>query len=169
MGLGSAQIPLEWCLKGICVSLGGEPHPFEGFWRGGGMCVSLCMAATVSQHRGHLESLEADDTDNQGYCIYGCAGEFKGIVFLIIGYDEYMILVVSGLDAFDEWPLIRVDDIYFVPLEEEVAHRHALASDNVPGAVFGIHAGTFDGYEEVCSLECRYHIALAVVFQYGLA
>lgn len=75
-----------------------------------------------------------------------------------------MILVVSGLDAFDEWSLIRVDDIHLVPLKEELIYGYTLTRNDVTGAVFWVHAGSFDLYKEVGSLECRYYVAVAFVF-----
>ena len=138
-------------------------HPSQGCMEGYGV-VSLHDNHFRDHTKMMLWLFEADDTDNQGYCIYGCAGEFKGIVFLIIGYDEYMILVVSGLDAFDEWSLIRVDDIHLVPLKEELIHGYTLTRNDVTGAVFWVHAGSFDLYKEVGSLECRYYVAVAFVF-----
>lgn len=61
---------------------------------------------------------EADDADDECYGIDFRVCEFEGIVLRVIGNDENVFLVRSGLDALDNCPLRRVEDVGFIPLEE---------------------------------------------------
>ena len=66
--------------------------------------------------------LEADHPDDEGYGIDGGYGQLEGVVLPVVGDDEDVVAVASGFDALDECPLVGVDDIHLVPLEEEAGH-----------------------------------------------
>ena len=68
---------------------------------------------------GLFESYYADNECNR---VDGRYGQFEWIVFLVVGYDEDVVLVMARLYALDEGALVGVDDIYLVPLEEEARH-----------------------------------------------
>ena len=69
--------------------------------------------------RGYQDGLlEANKADDESYGMDFGVGEFEGIVLRVIGNDEDVFLVRSGLDALDNCPLRRVEDVGFIPLEE---------------------------------------------------
>ena len=94
--------------------------------------------------------------------------EFKGFVIGVVGNDEDVVLVGSGLDALDERPLVGIEDIDFVPLEEDVFHRNFLASYDVTAIIFRIHAASSNADQELGTLECGDDEAFTFVFEYGL-
>ena len=110
---------------------------------------------------------DAHQASDEGYAVELLACELVGFVVGVVGDDEDVVVVGSPLDALDEWSLYGVEDIDFVPLEEEVGQRYALAGDEVSGAVCGEHGVACDADHEVGALECGYDIALAVVFHDG--
>ena len=115
-------------------------------------------------------NLQADNGNNDGYVRRYDDGKKHGNPFVVKRRgDEDVVVVGSPLDALDEWSLYGVEDIDFVPLEEEVGQRYALAGDEVSGAVCGEHGVACDADHEVGALECGYDIALAVVFHDGYA
>ena len=64
---------------------------------------------------GLFEAYDADD-ECDGIDFGVC--EFEGVVFWVIGHDEYVLFVGSWFDALDNRTLGRVKDVGFVPLEE---------------------------------------------------
>ena len=110
---------------------------------------------------------DAHQASDEGYAVELLACELVGFVVGVVGDDEDVVVVGSPLDALDEWSLYGVEDIDFVPLEEEIGQRYALAGDEVSGAVCGEHGVACDADHEVGALECGYDIALAVVFHDG--
>lgn len=132
---------------------------------GAGRCTDDVRMALEGGTDGAL--LQSDDTDDQRHGMDGSVRQFKGVVLLVVRHDEYMAFVASRLYALDERPLVGVYHVDLVPLEEEVGHGHTLARHYIAGAVLGVHARPLYGYEEVCALECRHHIAFALIFQYG--
>lgn len=69
--------------------------------------------------RGYQDGLlEANKADDESYGMDFGVCEFEGVVLWVIGNDEDMLLVRSGLYALDNRTLCRVEDIGFIPLEE---------------------------------------------------
>lgn len=75
--------------------------------------------------------LHSDEAHNDGDGIdFGC-GELEGLVVFVVGDDEDVRGIVARLDALDERPLLGIEDIGLVPLEEDVFERHLFASHYV--------------------------------------
>ena len=62
--------------------------------------------------------LQSDNANNEGYGIDVLVWKFKGVILFVVGNDEDVLLVRSGLYALDNCTLCRVEDVGFVPLEE---------------------------------------------------
>ena len=125
-----------------CVKAGG--HPSRGI-------------------RGTL--LQSDNANDEGDGIDFGVCEFEWVVLWVVRNDEDVLLVRSRLYALDNGPLLGVEDVWFVPLEEEVAHGYSLACHDVTGEIGWTHAISLYGHEEIRAVECRYHITLALILK----
>ncbi len=121
----------------------------------------LALISFVYNYSTYYRLFQSNDAYDKGHGIDGGYGQLEGVVGFVVGHDEYAVGGGTGFDAFDECALIGIDDVDFVPLEKEVGHGYALAGNDVARGVFGIHAGAFDGYEEVGSLEYGDDVAFA--------
>lgn len=61
---------------------------------------------------------EADNANDEGYSIDVLVWKFKRIIFFVVGNDEDVLLVRSGLYALDNRALCRVEDVRLAPLKE---------------------------------------------------
>ena len=94
------------------------------------VCAGLvALGRTRGKCTGRL--FQADEADDEGHGVDFGEGEFKRIIFWVVGNEGDVLLVGSGFDALDERPLRCVEDIGFVPLEEDRGHGDALAGHDV--------------------------------------
>lgn len=111
--------------------------------------------------------LQPDHADHQRDVVDLGAWQLEGLIVGIVAEDGERFIGGALLHALDERPLLGVEHIYFVPLEEGV-QRHTLAGHDVAAVVLGYHGGSFDGNEELSIFEGGYHIAVAFQLQHHL-
>lgn len=90
--------------------------------------------------------------------------QLEWFVVLVVGDDENVVVVFGSSYALDEWALVGVEDVDFVPLEEDVGERYAPACHYVARAEGWLHGVSLDVNEEVGPLECRDVVGFAVVW-----
>ncbi len=78
-----------------------------------------------------------------------------------------MVGCLTGLDSLDECPLVCVNDVNLVPLEEYIGHWYTLTCYDIARAVLGVHAGPLDRYKEIRPLKHGNNIPFTFVFKYG--
>lgn len=110
---------------------------------------------------------ETDDTDDNGDGMYLVTAQGKWRIVGVVGNTRDAIFVLGGLDALDECPLVGIEDIDVVPLEEYIVQRKKFARYEVARIVFGYHRRAFDRYEEIGILEHRDNVPLTFTLENG--
>lgn len=111
---------------------------------------------------------EADESDDECYGIDIFVWEFEGVIVFVVGNNKDVLRVVSRFDAFNERSLVCVEYVWFVPLEEDVGHRHPLTRHDISGAICRVHGVPFHWHEEVCSFEGRDDISFTFMLEHSL-
>ena len=110
---------------------------------------------------------DTDDAPDEGYGVEVGAVQLEGGVTVVVGDDEYVVGIGSGLQSLDERSLVGFEHIHLAPLEEKVAGGYALACHEVARAVGREHGVAANLYEEVGPLEDGHHELLALVCHDG--
>lgn len=61
---------------------------------------------------------DTDDAPDEGYGMEVRAVKLEGGITVVVGDDEYVVGIGSGLQSLDERSLVGFEHIYLAPLEE---------------------------------------------------
>lgn len=111
----------------------------------------------------HFVLHDADEAADEGDTVELGTRKLERGIGRVVGDDEYVVVVGALAYALDERALSRVEDVGFVPLEENVAEGDALAGHEVARIISRLHGIALDGHKEVSPLESRDDIALTFV------